>query len=126
MIHTRTTALAALVATLSFSVEPIMAAPATKPDNSAVNVRDRTLTEVTAQDQSTNADATETTRLIRAELTSDSDLSTYAKNVKIIVIGNLITLKGPVNSEAERGKILRTATSIAPGYKVQNELQVVR
>lgn len=97
-----------------------------KPDNTAVNFRDRSVMELTAQDQPNSARATETTRRIRAELTTDSALSTYAKNVKIIVIGDLITLKGPVNSDAERTKILRTAGNMAPGYKIENQLEVVR
>ena len=120
--------LAALVAVLSFVSTPAFAnnsaAASSKSDNSAINARDQQPHEATAQDQSMKKDATETTRLIRAELTSDANLSTYAKNVKIIVIDDLITLKGPVNSEAERMKIVRTANNIAPNYKIQNQLQV--
>lgn len=100
--------------------------PERKADNTAVNVRDQSVLELTAQDQPTSARATETTRLIRAELTTDPTLSTYAKNVKIIVIDDLITLKGPVNSDAERMKIMRTANNLAPGYKIENQIQVVR
>ena len=97
-----------------------------KPDNTAVNYRDRSVMELTAQDQPNSTRATETTRRIRAELTTDSTLSTYAKNVKIIVIDDLITLKGPVNSEAERIKIQRTASRMAPGHRIENQIQVVR
>lgn len=98
----------------------------TKPDNSAANRRDASITEVTAQNQSTAIPAFETTRKIRAELTTDSNLSTYAKNVKVIVVGDLITLKGPVTSEAERIKIARVANSVAPEYKIENQIQVVK
>ncbi len=100
--------------------------PSRKADNTAVNVRDQSVLELTAQDQSNTARAAETTRLIRAELTTDPTLSTYAKNVKIIVIDDLITLKGPVNSDAERMKIMRTANNVAPEFKIENQIQVVR
>ena len=98
----------------------------TKPDNSAVNQRDQSVTEVTAQNQSTALPAFETTRKIRAELTTDANLSTYAKNIKVIVVNDLITLKGPVTSEAERIKIARVANNIAPEYKIENQIQVVK
>lgn len=100
--------------------------PVRKADNTAVNVRDQSVLELTAQDQSNTPNAAETTRLIRAELTTDPTLSTYAKNVKIIVVDDLITLKGPVNSDAERMKIIRTANNLAPEYKIENQIQVVR
>lgn len=97
-----------------------------KADNSAINARDKSVYELTAQDQSTTRQATDTTRSIRIELTRDSDLSVYAKNVKIIVVNDLITLKGPVKSEAERMKILRTASRLAPNYKIDNQIEIVK
>ena len=97
-----------------------------KPDNSAINVRDQSVTEVTAQHQSTKPSDFETARLIRAQLTTDETLSTYAKNVKIIVINELITLKGPVNNDAERMKVVRIANNVAPDYKIENLIQVVK
>ncbi len=78
------------------------------------------------RNQSTAQDASETARKIRAELTSDEKLSTYAKNVKVIVIEHLITLEGPVTSDAEKIEIVRTASKVAPAYKIVNQLQVVR
>ena len=118
---------AALLSPVGFAAGDSTAQKATqKPDNTAVNYRDRSVMELTAQDQPNSERAAETTRRIRAELTTDSTLSTYAKNVKIIVIDNLITLKGPVNSDAERMKILKTAGNMAPGYKIENQIQVVR
>ncbi len=124
MTNRMTTTLAALMTLSLLSVAN--ATSPLKPDNSRVNADDRASARVTAQDQSVQPDAAETTRLIRAELTADANLSTYGKNVKIIVIDDLITLKGPVNSEAERMKIVRTANNIAPTYRIQNQIQVTR
>lgn len=97
-----------------------------KADNSGINVRDQSVHEVTAQDQSITPKATDTTRIIRARLTTDKTLSTYARNIKIIVIGDLITLKGPVRSDAERMQIMRIANNAAPEYKIENQIEVVK
>jgi hyperosmotically inducible periplasmic protein len=97
-----------------------------KADNSAVNVRDQSVHEVTAQDQSISPKAADTLRIIRARLTTDETLSTYAKNIKIIVIDDLITLKGPVRSDAEKLQIVRIANNAAPEYKIENQIEVVK
>lgn len=97
-----------------------------KRDNSAVNSRDQSAAELTAQDQSATEQATNTTRLIRHQLTKDSTLSTYAKNVKIIVIGDRITLKGPVKSDTEKLSIVRTANNVAPQYKIDNQIEIAK
>ena len=80
----------------------------------------------TQTDQTTVPAGIGITRKIRAELTSDAALSNYAKNVTIIVVGNRITLKGPVTSEAERIKIARIASDIAPESKIENKIQVTK
>ena len=104
-----------------------LAAEATEPaaDNSGRNVRDSLVTEMTADDQPNNIQDIELTRKIRAELGSKKDFSTYAKNIKIIVIGKQIILKGPVRTASEKGTIAKVAHKIAPDHKVQNELEVV-
>lgn len=79
---------------------------------------------VNAQDQSTMPNAVEITRKIRAELMSDANLSTYAKNVTVVVKNGLITLKGPVTSEAEKIKISRIANNIAPEDRIDNKIEV--
>lgn len=94
------------------------------PDNSAKNIRDLSAKELTAMDQSNDPKDIETSRKIREALTSDSSLSTYAQNVKIIVAGRKITLKGPVRSETERSKILKTANGFGRDYQVDNQLQI--
>lgn len=93
-----------------------------KPDNTAVN-RDL---DLTAQDQSNKKADVEITRKIRSQITKDSSLSLYAKNVKIIVRNQDVTLKGPVNTKVEKAKIMKIATSIAPNHRVHNELVVTR
>ncbi len=115
-----------LIALSALATFDAFAKPRTKADNSEINRRDERTNEPTADDQSIEQNASETARKIRAELTSDDKLSTYAKNVKVIVIQHLVTLKGPVTSDAEKIAIVRTASKVAPEYKIENQLQVVR
>lgn len=115
-------ALAALTFSLgSFAVEPNLAA-----DNSGKNKRDDSVTEMTADNQPNNPADVELTRRIRAELVGNKDLSTYAKNVKIIVMGHQVILKGPVRSMAEKNTIAKVAHQVAPDHKVQNELEIAK
>lgn len=95
-----------------------------KPDNTAVNKRDLNKSELTAQDQSNEQADVEMTRKIRQEITSEKSLSFYAKNVKIIVRDEDVTLKGPVHSKAEKAKLVEIATTVAPNYRLHNEIVV--
>jgi osmotically-inducible protein OsmY len=97
-----------------------------QPDNTAVNKRDKSVVEMTAQDQSNAPADVDVARKIRSDLTSDSSLSTYAKNVKIIVNKDTVVLKGPVNNQAEITKIVRTASNYNAKRKILNELQVTK
>lgn len=93
-------------------------------DNSSINKRDASVAEKTAGDQSSSDADVETTRKIRRSITSDSSLSTYAHNVKIITINGGVTLKGPVNSGEEKDKLIRIAKTVAGDSHVVNELDV--
>ncbi|MGH9667042.1 MAG: BON domain-containing protein, partial [Bryobacteraceae bacterium] len=50
------------------------------------------------------------TRKVRRALMADKSLSTYAHNVKIISQEGMVTLKGPVRSEAEKAAVEAKAT----------------
>ena len=63
---------------------------------------------------------------IRKELMKDDTLSTKAKNVKIIVLNNGVTLKGSVHNDAEMEKVLKHAYVGAPKYKIYNQISVVK
>ena len=55
-----------------------------KPDNTAVNQRDRDKAEPTADQQKENSSDRETARKIRQAIVKDKSLSTDAHNIKII------------------------------------------
>lgn len=80
----------------------------------------------TVGDQSNKPKDLETVKLIRRELMKDDSLSTKAKNVKVIVANNGVTLKGPVNTAAERETILKHAYTKAPKHRIYNQISVVK
>jgi hyperosmotically inducible protein len=94
------------------------------PDNSKTNQRDRDKSAATADRQKMSAEDRELTRKIRAAVTADKSLSTYAHNVKIITRDGKVTLKGPVRSDEEKVAVLNKATGIAGEGNVTDEMDV--
>jgi hyperosmotically inducible periplasmic protein len=54
----------------------------------------------------------------------DNQLSTEAKNIKIITIDGAVNLRGPVKTEEERSEVAAKAAQIAGDANVHNELEV--
>jgi osmotically-inducible protein OsmY len=98
----------------------------TAPDNTGRNVRDRGGATLTPGDQSeTEADRTLTQR-IRQAVVADDALSMTAKNVKIITVNGVVTLRGPVKTIEEKRTIEATAQQIAGADKVDSQLEIGR
>lgn len=103
---------------------PRLSPTQTAPDNTGKNVRDRGGDTLTAGDQSEDeADRTLTQR-IRQAVVDDDSLSTTAKNIKIVTVNGMVTLRGPVNSEAEKAAIAAKAQQLAGANKVDNQLEI--
>ncbi len=100
----------------------VQAAGAVPADNSAVNERDRN--SLTAQDQGNSAKDLDITRQIRRGVMNRDWLSTYAQNVKIISNDGLVTLKGPVRSQAEKVAVASIARSVVGARNVRNEIEI--
>jgi hyperosmotically inducible protein len=97
----------------------------TAPDNTGRNVQDRSGETLTPGDQSeSEADRTLTQR-VRQAVVADDSLSTTAKNIKIITVNGIVTLRGPVNSTQEKATIDAKAQQIAGATKVDNQLEIV-
>jgi hyperosmotically inducible protein len=97
------------------------APPASAPDNSASNNAHKT----TAEQQTEASADKQITQKIRRAVVSDKSLSTNAHNCKIITRNGMVTLKGPVDSEAEKQTIATKAADIVGSpEKVTNELTV--
>src|ERR1700738_3854393 len=65
-------------------------------DNTGNNVRDRNSMTVTPLDQSESESDRKITQKIRQAIVADDSLSTNAKNIKIITVKGIVTLRGPV------------------------------
>lgn len=98
--------------------------PATQPDNTKINQRDRNAGEPTADQQKANSSDRAITQQIRKSIVKDSSLSTYAHNVKVITQNGMVTLKGPVRSEEEKKAIEQKATEVAGADKVTSEIDI--
>lgn len=79
--------------------------PAISPTQKTGNVDDRTITQN-----------------IRRAITSDASLSKNAKNIKIIAIHGVITLRGNVDSNAEIDSILKKVNETRGVTKVNSQL----
>ena len=96
-----------------------------KPDDTGRNVRDKNGNHVTADDQKLSGQDIEILARLRSEIVANKGLSSNGHNVKIIVEKQKVTLRGPVDSAAERTWIHETVARIAKGYSVVNNLEVV-
>jgi osmotically-inducible protein OsmY len=97
----------------------------TAPDNTGRNVRDRSSDSVTAGDQSESEADRTVTQQVRQALVADDSLSSNGKNVKVITIDGVVTLRGPVKDEQEKAKIAGKAQQIAGVKRVENQLEIV-
>jgi len=96
--------------------------PAPAADNTKTNKTDSAKT--TADQQNQNKADLETTRQIRQLLTKDKQLSTYAKNIKIVTQNGSVTLSGPVRTDEEKKFVEKSATDVAGVGHVKSELQI--
>jgi hyperosmotically inducible periplasmic protein len=95
-----------------------------EPDDTATNERDRSGETQTSGDQSNSPADLKITQDIRRALMKDSELSTTAKNIKIITDNGQVTLRGPVKNAQEKEKIDQLARSAAGGAKIDDQLDV--
>ena len=98
--------------------------PQAQPDNTKNNKGDNSPGAVTADQQKMSPADRDMAKKIRRSIASDSSLSSYAHNIKVIVRDGMVTLKGPVHTEDEKNAIGGKASEIAGADKVQNELRV--
>jgi sporulation protein YlmC with PRC-barrel domain len=94
----------------------------TDVDTTRQNTRDRDEKQLTPLDQGNSEADIAISRSIRKELMDDKSLSTTARNIKIITVNGYVTLRGPVENEAERSTIEAIAQRAA--QKVDNQLEV--
>src|SRR3954464_13426480 len=110
MMHMKRTSL--VLACLSAVSLAVMAADEkTKPDNTSTNERDRSGETKTSGDQSNSSADLKITQAIRRALMKDGELSTTAKNIKVITTNGQVTLRGPVKTAQEKARVDQIAKS---------------
>jgi len=97
-------------------------------DNSEVenperNVRDQNNATLTPEDQKETKKDIKITAKIRQALVRDKSLSIDAQNAKIITRNGVVTLRGPVASEAESKKLQKIAKKMRGVVQVDNQLE---
>ncbi len=93
------------------------------PDNTAKNMRDRDSSTLTPLDQGSSKSDTEITAQIRKDIIATKDMSVNAKNVKIITVNGVVTLRGPVNSAEEKTAIDEIARRLVGEKNVTSHLE---
>ena len=115
-----------VVTAAAVSMAALAADEKTNSDNTATNKRDRSGETNTSGDQSNSSADLKTTQAVRRALMKDSELSTTAKNIKVITANGQVTLRGPVNNAQEKAKIDQIARSAASGAQIVDQLDVIK
>ena len=99
--------------------------PSKPADNTAQNKADRNSDTITPMDQSQSKEDIRITAEIRRALLDDKSFSTNAQNCKIITDkAGVVTLRGVVETQAEKDAIEAKAKSVAGVTRVDNLLDV--
>jgi len=93
-------------------------------DNTRRNVRDRDDRQLTPLDQGGSDTDIDLTRRIRREIQNQQDLSVNARNIKVITVNGRVTLRGPVDTSAEKQTLEEIARRIAPAANVDSQLEI--
>jgi osmotically-inducible protein OsmY len=100
-------------------------AAGTAADNTARNKADRDAATKTPMDQSNSTADIKITADIRSAIMGDKSMSMNAQNCKIITDkSGVVTLRGPVASQAEKDSIESKAKAVAGVNSIVNELEV--
>ena len=114
----------ALASISIISLSAVAADEKVNADNTGTNQRDRSGETNTSGDQSNSSADLKITQAVRRALMKDGQLSTTAKNIKVITANGQVTLRGPVNTAQEKAKINQVAKSAAGGTQIVDQLDV--
>lgn len=97
---------------------------ADRADNTGRNQRDPVTSPKVADKAVTDDGDLQLTQQIRQAVVADESLSMNARNAKIIVQDQVVTLRGPVASADEKAALERIAVRFAGTRRVINELEL--
>ncbi len=92
-------------------------------ENTEINIRDKDNKTLTPEDQKETEGDINITAVIRQAAVNNESLSVNAHNIKIITRNGVVTLRGPVESEAEKNKLQDIARQTPGVMQVNNELE---
>jgi len=95
-----------------------------RADNTGINVRDKSGATQTPQKQTNSEADRKLLAAVRRAVVGDKTLSKSAHNVKIVSKDGVVTLRGPVRSEDEKGRVEKLAQQVAGVASVENQLDV--
>lgn len=101
-------------------------AAAADADDTRKNVRDREPATVTPFDQKENEVDRTITQKIRQSVVGAEGFSLDARNVKIVTADGVVTLRGPVDNDQERMKIVEMAKAVEGVKRVDDQLEIAR
>lgn len=93
-------------------------------DNTAKNARDRDTAALTPLDQGESEGDRTITQHIRADVVKADDVSMDGKNVKIITLDGVVTLRGPVETAREKKDIAAIAKRVDGVKRIDNQLEI--
>lgn len=122
-------ALTASLAIMASSVQAEQSSANQLAENSALentrqNVRDKDNMTLTPEDQKESKADLKITAHIRKAVHKDKSLSIDAHNAKIITRSGAVTLRGPVETEAESLKLQQIAQQTKGVVQVDNQLEI--
>lgn len=121
---------AVLISPLAYAADQVAPNDASRTraadvDNTRMNKADKGNTQQTAQGQGKAPTERERAAGIRKAVAKDKSLSTYAHNVKIVVKGDNVLLRGPVRTAEEKSAVAEHARQQAgDGAVIDNRLTV--
>ncbi len=108
----------------AYRMEPYFSTNRTESDKTKANVRDRGSRALTPLDQGNGEGDVDMTSRIRKELLAQTGLSVNARNVKVITVNGRVTLRGEVNTTAEKTRVAEIARRLATDGNVDDQLEV--
>lgn len=104
--------------------KPSVAVDNAAADNTQKNERDRQPSAQTSGDQAENESDRTITARVRQGVIKGDDISVTGKNVKIITVDGVVTLRGPVKTAKEKTDIATVAKQVDGVKRVDNQLEI--
>ncbi|RYY76275.1 MAG: BON domain-containing protein [Gammaproteobacteria bacterium] len=124
LVCSSATAMAADSVTHSASSSAMKGVATKNADNTDLNERDKSGETLTAQKQPNSESDIDVLAAVRSAIVDDSNLSTAAHNIKIVVVKGAVTLRGPVKNANEKARVEELTRKVAGVVNIDNRLDI--